>query len=83
MQMVYSTGGVLGFMQQKGFEKNSEIYGLSATGGTGPWSINVHLYVCRLCINFHDLCASLLGDIRPFFMLLTFISCFVIDSLTI
>ena len=39
---------------------------------------NVHVYVCKLCINFQDLCASLLGDIPPFFMLLTFISHFVI-----
>ena len=40
-------------------------------------------YVCRLCINFWDKCASTLGDIPPFFMLLTFISCFVIDFLSI
>ena len=38
-----------------------------------------HLYVCRLCINFQDLCASLLGDTS----LLTFISHFVIDFLSI
>ena len=25
----------------------------------------VHLDVCRLCVNFQDLCASLLGDIPP------------------
>ena len=35
----------------------------------------VLLYVCRLCINFQDLCASLIGIITPFFMLFTFISC--------
>ena len=56
-------------------------------GGSGQWSINfllnfclfqgVQLYVCRLCINFQDPCASLLGDITPFFMLLTFISRYV------
>ena len=40
----------------------------------------VHLYVCRLCINFQDLCACLLGDIPPFFMLPTFISRFVMIS---
>ena len=43
----------------------------------------VHSYACMLCINFQELCASLLGDIPPFFMLLTFISCFVIDFLSI
>ena len=41
-----------------------------------------HLYVCRLCLNFQDLCTSLLGDIPPFFML-TPISCFMIDFLSI
>ena len=25
----------------------------------------VYLYVCRVCINFQDLCAGLLGDIPP------------------
>ena len=44
-------------------------------GGSSPWSIKeyqvfpnilrllhcVPLYVCRLCINYQDLCASLLG----------------------
>ena len=43
----------------------------------------VHLYVCRLCINFQDLSASLLGDIPPFFVLLTLITRFVIDFLSI
>ena len=43
----------------------------------------VHLYVCRLCINFQDLCASLLGDTSLLILLLTFISHFVIDFLSI
>ena len=43
----------------------------------------VHLYVYRLCINFQELCVSLLEDILPFFMLLPFISCFMIDFLFI
>ena len=42
---------------------------------------------CRLCINFQDLCASLLGDnfgdISLRILLLTFISRFVIDFLSI
>ena len=58
---------------------------------SGPWSINFFcfsacsfIHVCMQCINFQDLCASLLGDIPPSFMLLTFISCcFVIDFLSI
>ena len=42
-------------------------------------------FIClqALCINFQDLYASLLGDITPLFMYLTFISCFVIDFLSI
>ena len=43
----------------------------------------VHLYVCRLCINFQDLCASLLGKTALLILLLTFISRFVIDFLSI
>ena len=43
----------------------------------------VHLYVCRLCINLKDLCASILGGTSLFFLLLTFTSCFVIDFLSI
>ena len=43
----------------------------------------VHLYVCRLCINFQDLCASLLGDTSLLILLLTFISHFVIDFLSL
>ena len=45
--------------------------------------ICVPLYVCRLCINFQDLCASLLGDTALRVHELTFISCFVIDFLSI
>ena len=42
----------------------------------------VPLYVCRLCINFQDLCARLLmAALR--ILLLTFTSCFVIDFLSI
>ena len=37
----------------------------------------VPLYVCRLCINFQDLCASLLGDTA--LRIHEIISCFVID----
>ena len=43
----------------------------------------VHLYVCRLCINFQDLCASLLGKTALLILLLIFISHFVIDFLSI
>ena len=43
----------------------------------------VHLYVCRLCINLQDLCASLLGDTSLLILLLTFISHFVSDFLSI
>ena len=43
----------------------------------------VPLYICRLCINFQDLCASLLGDTALRILLLTFISLFVIDFLSI
>ena len=59
-------------------------------GGTSPWSINfsrllhcVPLYVCRLCINFQDLCARLLGMAALRILLLTFTSRFVIDFLSI
>ena len=43
----------------------------------------VPLYVCRLCINFQDLCARLLGVAAIAILLLTFISRFVIDFLSI
>ena len=43
----------------------------------------VPLYVCRLCINFQDLCARLLGMAVLRILLLTFISSFVIDFLSI
>ena len=43
----------------------------------------VPLYVCRLCINFQDLCVRLLGMAALRILLLTFISCFVIDFLSI
>ena len=43
----------------------------------------VPLYVCRLCINFQDLCATLLGMAALPILLLTFISRFVIDFLSI
>ena len=39
----------------------------------------VPLYVCRLCINFQDLCARLLGMAALRILLLTFTSRFVID----
>ena len=41
------------------------------------------LYVCRLCINFQDLCARLLGMAALRILLLTFTSRFVIDFLSI
>ena len=41
------------------------------------------LYVCRLCINFQDLCARLLGVAALRILLLTFTSRFVIDFLSI
>ena len=40
-------------------------------------------YVCRLCINFQDLYARLLGMAALRILLLTFISRFVIDLLSI
>ena len=43
----------------------------------------VPLYVCRLCINFQDLYARLLGMAALRILLLTFISRFVIDFLSI
>ena len=43
----------------------------------------VPLYVCRLCINFQDLCARLLGMAALRILLLTFTSLFVIDFLSI
>ena len=43
----------------------------------------VPLYVWRLCINFQDLCARLLGVAALRILLLTFISRFVIDFLSI
>ena len=43
----------------------------------------VPLYVCRLCINFQELCARLLGMATLRILLLTFISRFVIDFLSI
>ena len=43
----------------------------------------VPLYVCRLCINFQDLCARLLGVAALRMLLLTFTSHFVIDFLSI
>ena len=43
----------------------------------------VPLYVCRLCINFQDLCARLLGMASFRILLLTFTSRFVIDFLSI
>ena len=43
----------------------------------------VPLYVCRLCINFQDLCARLLGVAALRILLLTFTSLFVIDFLSI
>ena len=43
----------------------------------------VPLYVCRLCINFQDQCARLLGMAALRILLLTFTSRFVIDFLSI
>ena len=43
----------------------------------------VPLYVCRLCINYQDLSTNLLGVAAVRILLLTFISCFVIDFLSI
>ena len=43
----------------------------------------VPLHVCRLCINFQDLCARLLGMAALRILLLTFISRFVTDFLSI
>ena len=43
----------------------------------------VPLYVCRLCINYQDLSANLLGVAALRMLLLTFTSRFVIDFLSI
>ena len=43
----------------------------------------IPLYACRLCINFQDLCARLLGMAALRILLLTFTSRFVIDFLSI
>ena len=43
----------------------------------------VPLYVCRLCINYQDLRTNLLGVAALGILLLTFISHFVIDFLSI
>ena len=43
----------------------------------------VPLYVCRLCINYQDLSTNLLGVAALRMLLLTFISQFVIDFLSI
>ena len=43
----------------------------------------VPLYVCRLCINYQDLRTNLLGMAALRILLLTFISYFVIDFLSI
>ena len=43
----------------------------------------VPLYVCRLCINFQDLCARLLGMAALRILFLTFTSRFLIDFLSI
>ena len=43
----------------------------------------VPLYLCRLCINFQDLCARLLGMAALRILLFTFTSRFVIDFLSI
>ena len=44
---------------------------------------SLSLFLCRLCINFQDLCARLLGMAALRILLLTFISRFVIDFLSI
>ena len=51
--------------------------------GVSSFSKSVSLYVCRLCINFQELCARLLGMATLRILLLTFISRFVIDFLSI
>ena len=73
------------------------IKGAVAQGGSSPWRQLflefclkncfllhcVPLYVCRLCINFQDLCARLLRMAALRILLLTFTSRFVIDFLSI
>ena len=70
---------------------------MSVLGDSSPWSIKeyhffpnflcllhcVPLYVCRLCINYQDLSTNLLGVASLRILLLTFISCLVIDFLSI
>ena len=80
------------------FLQNSFDFQKSATFNSLPGKINdkgavflkslsflhcVPLYVCRLCINFQDLCARLLGMVALPILLLTLISRFVIDFLSI
>ena len=51
-----------------------------------PWSIKlsqIFCVVCRLCINYQDLSTNLLGVAALRILLLTFISRFVIDFLSI
>ena len=76
---------------------NFNIKNVKITGGSSPWRLLflevfqkslslfhcVPLYVCRLCINFQDLCARLLGVAALRILLLTFTSRFVIDFLSI
>ena len=80
-------------------EKNSSVSKIKYLheGGSRPWRLLflevflkslslfhcVPLYVCRLCINFQDLCARLLGVAALRILLLTFTSRFVIDFLSI
>ena len=69
---------------------------LLSYGGSSPWRLLflevflkslslfcVPLYVCRLCINYQDLSTNLLGVAALLMLLLTFISHFVIDFLSI
>ena len=76
---------------------NSIFFSLNFRLGSSPWRVLflevflkslslfhcVPLYVCRLCINFQDLCARLLGMAALRILLLIFISRFVIDFLSI
>ena len=66
------------------------VKGLRGGGGGGPFFFFnlfllhcVPLYVCRLCINYQDLRTNLLGVAALRILLLTFISHFVIDFLSI
>ena len=74
--------------------KKVEFFGISLLKGALAHGVSIFpkyfcllhcvpLYVCRLCINFQELCARLLGMAALRILLLTLTSRFVIDFLSI